>query len=85
MNEVKSNPNYLTKYNSCRGCGSKDLLFVDSEVLCSACDWNTIIESVWSGRADKELSEASAQATGLKDAFSDFYEPAPLFPKLLVG
>lgn len=41
------------KFTCCPACGSKELIAVGPEVLCSSCDWETTLQSVQSGNMDQ--------------------------------
>lgn len=42
----------IDHFNKCPACGDKDLIPLDPDVLCSKCDWNSLVWHVSAGGMD---------------------------------
>ena len=65
MKKSKSkNPNQII--SQCPCCGSKDLITIEVDVLCTNCSWDSLEAHVYAGALDQEIDDYFSQIPELE-------------------
>ncbi|MGZ3772725.1 MAG: hypothetical protein ACXVCY_07665 [Pseudobdellovibrionaceae bacterium] len=62
--QIQKPKDVSTLFKCCPACGSKDLIFIQPEVLCQKCDWETTLRSVQAGNMDHLFKAYKEQFKG---------------------